>query len=104
MFAKTRKCEDPTCPRRVRRRAKTGPWPRWCARHKLEHEFHLRRTVYRKPRKYTDPVACVDCEDLIEIPEHGKPAKRCPICTAERKRQQNAERQRRHRERKGKTQ
>jgi hypothetical protein len=100
MTAKTRKCEVETCNRRVRRKAKTGPWPRWCARHKLEHEQELRRTVYAKPRKYTAPVTCADCLVTIEIPAHGKPPQRCEACTAERKRQQNAERQRRFRQRK----
>jgi hypothetical protein len=100
MVAKTRKCEIADCLRRVRRKAKTGPWPRWCARHKLEHTRELYRTVYAKPRKYTTPVACADCPATIEIPEHGKPPQRCEACTAERRRQQNAERQRRFRERK----
>jgi hypothetical protein len=100
MAAKTMPCEVPTCSRRVRRKAKTGPWPRWCARHKLEHEQELRRTVYAKPRKYTAPVTCADCSAQIEIPEHGKPPQRCETCTAARKRQQNAERQRRFRQRK----
>ena len=94
----TRTCEK--CPRQIRRKAKTGPWPRWCAQHKREHEVTLRQTVYRKPRKYTEPVACVECQATIEIPEHGKPPRRCSSCTTERKRLQNVERQRRFRQRK----
>lgn len=100
MAVVNRKCEIDNCPRRVRRKAKTGPWPRWCARHKIERERELHRTIWRKPRKYTEPIRCADCESQIEIPEHGKPPRRCAVCTAERKRQQNAERQRRFRERK----
>lgn len=77
-----------------------GPRPKRCWQHRITYEADLRRTRYLRPRKYTEPVRCADCPAVIEIPEHGKPPKRCPSCTEERRREQNAGRQRRFRERK----
>lgn len=90
------------CTVRIRRRGKTGPWPRFCAKHKRAYQDELRRTVYRRPRKYTEPVKCADCPATIKIPEHGKPPNRCEACAVEHRRRQTAERQRRFRERRGK--
>jgi hypothetical protein len=76
-----------------------GPRPKLCLVHSQEYQANLRKTRYRRQRKYTAPVTCADCPAEIPIPEHGKPPKRCPACTAEHTRQLGAARVRRHRAR-----
>lgn len=92
-----RVCEHPECTTRIKRKRRVGPWPKRCAAHTVERQRELRRTVYRRPRKYSAPVVCCDCPAEIAIPEHGKPPARCPECSATRKRTRAAERQRKFR-------